>query len=276
MRRHNKGMVYRNSGGYSTRGRPSTQDPSEISGSEPQPEHVLPSSDNPEAVELRGQLPESEPCQNTPKLVEREEVLPAPQVSSFSPGVTGLDAVPDLGPPGHLPMGSQRHDAEHHNFFEGPNDIAGLSQDLDWLFSSINPWDITNDLYNIDRDLTLSSPPTSIGSRPVPVSLDQLDGNTFPRDRILLALIGLPAHVLESSFFETQNLEQFMQTYWTCYNPHFSLLHKPTFSVQDAPPLLLVALLTLGATLSPDPEHYRVAEQIHDGLRWLIFTVCNS
>jgi hypothetical protein len=94
-----------------------------------------------------------------------------------------------------------------------------------------------------------------------------------PRDRVLSALTTLPAEILASSFFEAANLERFMQNYWNSYNPHFSLLHRPTFSVQDAPPLLLVALLTLGATLSPIEEHYVVAEQIHQNLRWLIFTV---
>jgi hypothetical protein len=90
---------------------------------------------------------------------------------------------------------------------------------------------------------------------------------------VLAALVTLPADLLSSSFFDAANLEWFMQSYWENYNPHFSLLHRPTFSVQDAPPLLLVALLTLGATLSPDRNHYQIAEKIHESLRWLIFTV---
>ncbi|KAK7227951.1 hypothetical protein V2G26_000121 [Clonostachys chloroleuca] len=79
----------------------------------------------------------------------------------------------------------------------------------------------------------------------------------------------LLAHQVQAA---SKTLEQFMLSYWENYNAHFFLLHQPTFCVQDAPPLLLVAILTLGATLSPDEGHYRVAETIHQNLRWLIFT----
>lgn len=93
------------------------------------------------------------------------------------------------------------------------------------------------------------------------------------RSKLQSALPSVASEVLESSFFELQNLKSFYDDYFKSYNAHFPIIHQATFSVHDVEPLLLVAMLTLGATLSPDPAHFFSAQRIHDTLRWLIFSV---
>lgn len=244
-RRHDRGMAYRNSGGYSTRGRPGT----------PLPPGALTSGSSPAT----------------------DRFAPAVDFSAGSP--PGHPPAATVDPPVDMPrppvVGS---DVEHLAFFNGSDDATGLTQDLDWLFGT-SPWDLSGEGHGaVDTgntsDLQTTSPASegSQGSVTAPPQPER-SASVVPRERVLSALTTLPAEVLESSFFAVANLEQFMNSYWQDYNPHFSLLHRPSFSVQDAPPLLLIALLNLGATLSPDVEHYNVAEKIHQNLRWLIFTV---
>lgn len=267
-RRHDRGMIYRNSGGFSNRDAVGDTDKS------------LPPSDSVRvspAVELRGQ------GDIAPNELHPEHVMNSPafeRVDVESAEVT----TPNLNDPlvvhqvqvqQHVavqPM--ERLGVEHLSFFDESNDATSLMQDLDWLFDA-SSWDGSGEVDGINLRSPADAPTTS------PVSdasvgrdrTSQLE-NTYrlPRERILSSLSYLPQEVLTSSFFESKNLEQFMLSYWENYNAHFFLLHQPTFCVQDAPPLLLVAILTLGATLSPDEEHYRVAETIHQNLRWLIFT----
>lgn len=160
-------------------------------------------------------------------------------------------------------------------FFDGPSDGANFTEDLDWLLST-GSWNLSEfGIVNVHNGAPghSTTSPLSIVSLEVENAVNLESGFLTQRENILAALSTLPGQVLASSFFEVPNLEQFMRNYWDSYNPHFGLLHKPTFSVAEAPPLLLVALLTLGATLSPDKGHYEIAEAIHQSLRWLIYTV---
>ncbi|KAL2835859.1 fungal-specific transcription factor domain-containing protein [Aspergillus pseudoustus] len=247
-RRHDRGMAYRKSGGYTTSGRrdgnrgasPETS----VGGLRGQPE-------------ITGDAPLCDQLENPEILVDTIEQTSA----------NGLQPMIGESRP------SERSDVEYLTFFDGSNDATGLTENLDWLFG-IGSWDPSASLDGLNilaptTELPVWSP-TSTTSQGSVLAV----GNTHlvPREKVLSALMTLPADVLSSSFFDATSLEWFMQSYWQNYNPHFSLLHRPTFSVQDAPPLLLVALLTLGATLSPDKDHYRVAEKIHESLRWLIFT----
>ncbi|VUC29960.1 unnamed protein product [Clonostachys rosea] len=266
-RRHDRGMIYRNSGGYSNRDVVDGIDKSVLLGG---------SAAVSSAVELRGQpdLPPDE--------LHLEDIMDSPAPQRVDVGTAGVDAsdLDDLLPVRQVqvqqhvavqPM--ERLDVEHLSFFDECNDATSLMQDLDWLFDA-SSWDGSGEVDGINMRSPADAPTTSPASdasmgRDITSHLE----NTYrlPRERILAALSYLPHEVLVSSFFESKNLEQFMISYWQNYNAHFFLLHQPTFSVQDAPPLLLVALLTLGATLSPDEEHYQVAEKIHQNLRWLIF-----
>lgn len=268
-RRHDRGMIYRNSGGFINRDAVGDIDKS------------LPPSDSVRvspAVELRGQGDIS-PNELRPEHVMNSPAFGRAEVESAEVNASDLDdplLAHQVQVQQHVavqPM--ERLGVEHLSFFDESNDATSLMQDLDWLFDA-SSWDGSGEVDGINLHSPANAPTTS------PVSdasvgrdiISQLE-NTYrlPRERILSSLSYLPKEVLTSSFFESKTLEQFMLSYWENYNAHFFLLHQPTFCVQDAPPLLLVAILTLGATLSPDEGHYRVAETIHQNLRWLIFTV---
>ncbi|CAI6101090.1 unnamed protein product [Clonostachys chloroleuca] len=267
-RRHDRGMIYRNSGGFINRDAVGDLDKS------------LPPSDSVSvspAVELRGQGDIS-PHELRPEHVMNSPAFGRAEVESAEFNASDLNdplLAHQVQVQQHVvvqPM--ERLGVEHLSFFDESNDATSLMQDLDWLFDA-SSWDGSGEVDGINLHSPANAPTTS------PVSdasvgrdiISQLE-NTYrlPRERILSSLSYLPKEVLTSSFFESKTLEQFMLSYWENYNAHFFLLHQPTFCVQDAPPLLLVAILTLGATLSPDEGHYRVAETIHQNLRWLIFT----
>jgi hypothetical protein len=228
-------------------------------------------------VELRGQSEIPLVTDDTTPL--RDDQLETPEALVDTAGPTCLDALP--------PMISESRPNEssgvgYLTFFDVSNDATSLTQDLDWLFGvGVDSWDdasaglyrFNNILNPATEQLPVWSPLSGTSSQGSATNAVENAAHLVPRQKVLSALVTLPADVLSSSFFDAANLEWFMQSYWENYNPHFSLLHRPTFSVQDAPPLLLVALLTLGATLSPDRDHYQVAEKIHESLRWLIFTV---
>lgn len=164
-------------------------------------------------------------------------------------------------------------------FFDSSTDVQGVREDLDWLFSNgsavppHNPEGYYNAPWATPAPISLSPSSSnsfqSVGDAPNPQPSEWSE----VRAHVLSALdLILPPHVLQSSFFEPESLQSFYTLYFNNYNAHFPILHSPTFYPQEAPPLLMVAILTLGATLSPDDTHFQTAERIHDSLRWLIFS----
>lgn len=80
--------------------------------------------------------------------------------------------------------------------------------------------------------------------------------------------------------FGLSQIQRCLEIYWLIYHPQYPLLHKPSFSNEDSPPLLLLAMIMLGAAVSPctgfnekpvlrDPQ--ALAMEIARPLRWLIF-----
>lgn len=82
------------------------------------------------------------------------------------------------------------------------------------------------------------------------------------------SLDGLSADVLSSQFFNPSNLVQFYDLYFNNYDPHFPFLHRPSLVPIEMPPLLLLAIVALGATLSTDPTNFEIATRVHDDLRF--------
>lgn len=188
--------------------------------------------------------------------------------------------IPDVDPFCPPPNSHLVFDDENHGgfqmFFDSSMDTQELSDELDWLFGTISPeqTDGCAAIGTIDVPALQPFSPHSTNSHQ---SLTELmftgDGLWFDvREKILLALQGSLPACLECSFFDPINLERFYRIYFANYNTHFPILHEASFSCNDAPPLLLLSILTLGATLS-DPEHFQTSEIIHDKLRWLIFSV---
>jgi hypothetical protein len=170
----------------------------------------------------------------------------------------------------------QHSNGTHQVFFDPATDVQGVREDLDWLFS--------NQLTDANADTYYTAP----WSNAVPPSLSPSSTNSFQghdtnsstpvgewnevRAGVLSALdLILPAPILQSSFFEAESMQNFCSLYFNNYNAHFPILHQPTFTPQMVPPLLMIAVLTLGATLSPDESHFETAERIQDSLRFLIF-----
>ncbi|KAH9908263.1 alpha/beta hydrolase fold-domain-containing protein [Xylariomycetidae sp. FL2044] len=273
-RRHDRGMTYRNSGGYSTRGRPQAG----------RHENALVAEPSSPSDSAGVSTPDPQ-GQGQPMLID-----------ASSTGITDDCHEPERAPIAHHTRDNNDDDDSTHVAYQlreqvptrsgekptmepltffGSNDPGGLTQDLDWLFGA-SPWDMTaaaeglyDSITHADFQTTPNESMLSLSSASTPQV-----GSAYQMlaEKVTSTLTFLPVDVLNSTFFEPANLESCMESYWKNYNPHFCLLHQPTFSLQDAPPLLIVALLTLGATLSRDEDHYMVAEQIHQNLRWLIFT----
>jgi hypothetical protein len=161
--------------------------------------------------------------------------------------------------------------------FDSSNDVQGLSEELDWLFGTISPdQGGSYDLYANPGEvanLPSFSPSSTNSHQSLTETLSTSDSLWLEvREKTMLALQPSSPDLLDSSFFEAVNLQKFFQIYFNDYNTHFPILHQPTFSCREASPLLLLAILTLGATLS-EREHFETAQAIHDRLRWLIFSV---
>ncbi|TLD30793.1 hypothetical protein PspLS_02493 [Pyricularia sp. CBS 133598] len=265
LRRHDRGMVkYRNSGGYSTRAelpvRQADVQKSEESRSAPVSEY----KPEPKQLPSRGKSEYSHVSESPLSSMSQDVLDPvliqAAQLASQENG--------------YLPPGNPSEPMQQLTFFHGPSDGTWFTQDLDWLFGA-SPEEVPSRFGDL-QPISHSSPLESFPGSFVPPPSHNHDSDFIDpvsRQRVMEALSSLPAELLTSSFFEAANLQMFMQKYWLEYNPHFQMLHRPSFSVADVPPLLLVSLFTLGATLSPDDSHYAVAEKIHQNLRWLIFTL---
>ncbi|KAL4903892.1 hypothetical protein BDW74DRAFT_185949 [Aspergillus multicolor] len=51
-------------------------------------------------------------------------------------------------------------------------------------------------------------------------------------------------------FFSPRNISRFLSIYWTAWHPHYPVIHKPTFSITDAPVHLAAAMCIIGACFS--------------------------
>lgn len=169
-------------------------------------------------------------------------------------------------------------------FFDDSTNAQDLPDDLDWFFEASQPVLVPP----ITMGVTVGPSRTFENEAAIPElqpsnhhsSLSEL--TTIPvfdnlwsisRSKILLSLQSLPREILESRFFEPSNLALFYNLYFKNYHHHFPILHQPSISITEAPPLLLTAILTLGATLAADTSLYFIGQKIHDALRWIILSV---
>ena len=83
----------------------------------------------------------------------------------------------------------------------------------------------------------------------------------------------LDMELLNSPFFDPENLIKFYELYFQHYHPHFPILHQPTLTLATTNPLLLGALLALGSTLIEDEALFALGQRVHDGLRLIIINV---
>lgn len=79
--------------------------------------------------------------------------------------------------------------------------------------------------------------------------------------------------------FSIPKLERALEIYWLIYHPQYPILHRPSFATAESNPLLLLAMIMLGTSLSSctgkseDFENPNLmADEIAIPLRWLIFS----
>ena len=80
--------------------------------------------------------------------------------------------------------------------------------------------------------------------------------------------------------FTVSKIKWFLELYWSLYHCQYPILHRPSFSTYEAPPLLLLSLIMTGSSLAkkvtPPPglvfnDPSKLAMTIAEPLRWLIF-----
>ncbi|ODQ60760.1 hypothetical protein WICANDRAFT_20299, partial [Wickerhamomyces anomalus NRRL Y-366-8] len=76
--------------------------------------------------------------------------------------------------------------------------------------------------------------------------------------------------------FDATALELCLNIYWTTFHIQYPIIHKPSFNTLTAPPILILAMVLMGAALSnsignPFKDPLGMAMEIGIPLRWLIF-----
>lgn len=81
--------------------------------------------------------------------------------------------------------------------------------------------------------------------------------------------------------FEESKLVHFLAMYWAFYHPQYPILHRPSFSAQQAHPLLLLSMIMIGSSYSKNSgcgkgiifvRPGELADKIAEPLRWLILS----
>jgi hypothetical protein len=62
-------------------------------------------------------------------------------------------------------------------------------------------------------------------------------------------------------FFSPPSLKRLIQIFWDEWYPHCPIIHKPTFDILRAPPILLVPMAVMGACLSPISQELKSAKE---------------
>ena len=185
-------------------------------------------------------------------------------------------------------------DSFHSLFVDDAISTSGQSGDdeRNWLWnnysdvdtststlSQIQPGQLPYDWQNSTVGTAyIGFPPSHVSSlSPENVPVHNLE-NSFNiwnvvRARLLSEFSNVATNIVSSTFFESRNLESFWNAYFDNYHPQYPFLHRPTLNPAEAPPLLVMSILALGATFASDVSHYTSAIKIHECLRSIIFDV---
>ena len=156
-------------------------------------------------------------------------------------------------------------------FFDASTDFQDVPNDLDWFFQ-----DVLQKTPSAASEYDAVPQPVLfpyLQQESVGLSLYGEGPWTTVSSILRSSLDGMPPDVLNSRFFDPDNLADFFDLYFHNYHPHFPFLHRPTLIPVETPPLLLTAIVALGSTLSHDPDHFAIATKIHDDLRWRVCRV---
>jgi hypothetical protein len=81
---------------------------------------------------------------------------------------------------------------------------------------------------------------------------------------------GADVSVWQLPLLSLESLQEYLELFFTRFNTAYPLIHLPTFAPDATEPLLLIAIILLGATYSSKDAH-QVAVCIHDVIRPCIF-----
>lgn len=71
---------------------------------------------------------------------------------------------------------------------------------------------------------------------------------------------------------DINDLRKSIKSYWYNFHPQFALLHKPSFHINSAPPILILSMIMTGAAYIDSSFRETIADPICGPLRWIIFT----
>ncbi|KAH8688775.1 putative krueppel c2h2-type zinc finger protein [Talaromyces proteolyticus] len=296
-RRHEKGMWFRNSGGFVASNASPMQGSSEAQAQRmlesaamfterEQEEDVRMSESATPDVKLMQYEDEDDDEDDEEESEERPDQAPvvydhAAHIDQMGFQNQNLDATShsnDMFPPFH-------EDQVTSLFFDPSITIPDPALDFEWLFDNLSADLNSAGSAGIPSVVSPQSSTSIPGISPLTFgvpspghirkSISSQSSSSSPwaevRANLLKALNSLAPDILMSSFFYPNNLAGFWDLYFENYHPHFPILHKPTLDPVSASPLLVAAIVTLGSTLSGDGGHFDVANKIHDSLRYIIF-----
>lgn len=167
-------------------------------------------------------------------------------------------------------------------FFDNSTNVWDLPDSLEWFFEApIQDSVITAISDNHPSSMPAPFPSFHDSLLPVSETLTLAPDTTVVtsncwstvQSRLIKSLFSLPPDLLQSEFFQPNNLAMCFNLYFENYHSHFPILHRPTLIAAAAEPLLIASIITLGSTLATDEAIYSLGQRIHDSLRWIIFQV---
>ncbi|PPJ54821.1 hypothetical protein CBER1_08422 [Cercospora berteroae] len=72
-------------------------------------------------------------------------------------------------------------------------------------------------------------------------------------------------------FFSASNIYLFLELYWAIWSPNVPLLHRPTFEISIAKPVLIAAMVTIGASVSSSKADRLAAIQFSNCVEEAVF-----
>ncbi|OLL24735.1 Zinc finger protein [Neolecta irregularis DAH-3] len=92
------------------------------------------------------------------------------------------------------------------------------------------------------------------------------------RLEVIATLSALP-DLMRNPYIALDWLQQYLDNYWMLFAPHYAIVHPGTSAPDAIQPVLLIAMLTIGAAYCHDPHPHALANTIQDKLRWIVFGV---
>lgn len=76
----------------------------------------------------------------------------------------------------------------------------------------------------------------------------------------------------ELRYIPYMTLQTSLKSYWKNFHPQYGLLHKPSFNVNQQPPILILSLIMTGANYLGVTYRETISDPICGPLRWIIFS----